>query len=141
MDKRVRKVKNNEMKGASKLSKNEQPKGEVAAIKEIESSTTNSGSSTPEISARSRQSLGEYSANKDDENEQQVDQMHELFMLQQKEMEDLKEALRESQEQRKATSIAYRKISESYVIASRSHRGQTSTSQEFQGPKTQPTKR
>ena len=38
--------------------------------------------------------------------------MTEHFRQQQRELEELKEALKESQEQRQATSIAYREISE-----------------------------
>jgi hypothetical protein len=47
------------MKGASKLTKNDQPKSDQTSNKESESST-NGGGSTPEITARSRLSLGEY---------------------------------------------------------------------------------
>jgi hypothetical protein len=60
---------------------------------------TNSVITTPEIMARSRQSLTGFTTKMKKINRQ-------------RELEDLKEALKESQEQRQATSIAYMKISQ-----------------------------
>ena len=48
----------------------------------------------------------------DEEKDQQMEYMTEQFLQQQRQLEDLKEALKESQEQRQATSIAYREVSE-----------------------------
>ncbi len=48
----------------------------------------------------------------DEEKDQQMELMAEQFMQQQRELKHLKEALKESQEQRQATSIAYRETSE-----------------------------
>ncbi len=100
------------MKAGSKLTKKEQPKGDNANSKEITNSEASSGLTTPEIIARSRKSLKGLSMGNDDEKDQQIELMTEHFMQQQRELEDLKEALKESQEQRQATSIAYREISE-----------------------------
>ena len=100
------------MKASSKLTKKEQPKGENANAKEITNSEASSGLTTPEIIARSRKSLEGLSLGNDDERDQQMDYITEQYSQQQKELEELKEALKESQEQRQATSIAYREMSE-----------------------------
>jgi hypothetical protein len=100
------------MKGASKLTKKDQPESDLTANKEGERSTTNGGSGTPEITARSRQSLGEYSGNREDGNEQEMKRMNEQFLQQDRELFELKAALRESQIKRQATSMAYREMSE-----------------------------
>jgi hypothetical protein len=81
----------------------EKPKGDNANSKEITHSDINSGITTPEIMARSRQSLTGFTENNEDEKDQKIELMTEHFMQQQ---EELKEALKESQEQRQATSIA-----------------------------------
>jgi hypothetical protein len=60
------------MKGANRLTKKDQPKSDLTGNKEGESSTTNGGNGTPDITARSRQSFSEYSGNKEDENEQEM---------------------------------------------------------------------
>jgi hypothetical protein len=99
------------MKGASKLTKNDQPKSDLTSNKESESST-NIGGSTPKITARSRLNLGEYAGNREDGNEQEVERMNKQFLQQERELLELKEALRESQIERQATSIAYRRVSE-----------------------------
>ena len=100
------------MKASSKLTKKEQPKGDNANAKEITNSEASSGLTTPEIIARSRKSLEGLSLGNDDERDQQMDYITEQYSQQQKELEELKEALKESQEQRQATSIAYREMSE-----------------------------
>ena len=105
------------MKAGSKLTKKEQPKGDNANGKEITNSEASSGLTTPEIIARSRKSLEGLSLGNDEEKDQQQQQqqmeyMTEQFIQQQRELEELKEALKESQEQRQATSIAYREVSE-----------------------------
>ena len=100
------------MKASSKLTKKEQPKGDNTTGKEITNSEASSGLTTPEIIARSRKSLEGLSLGNDEEKDQQMEYMTEQFLQQQRELEDLKEALKESQEQRQATFIAYREISE-----------------------------
>ncbi len=87
-------------------------KGDLTTIREIESYGASSGDSTPEISARTRQSLEEYSASKQDDKYKRIEMMTERFTQQQKELEELKEALRESQEQRQATPLAYIEVSQ-----------------------------
>ena len=99
------------MKGTSKLTKKDQPKSDLTSNKEGESST-NGGGSTPEIALRSRQSLGEYAGNREDGNEQGMERMNEQFLQQERELLELKEALRESHIERQATSNAYREMSE-----------------------------
>ena len=100
------------MKASSKLTKKEQPKGENANGKEITNSEASSGLTTPETMARSRKSLEGISTGNDEDKDQQMELMTEQFMQQQRELEELKEALKESQEQRQATSRAYREVSE-----------------------------
>ncbi len=101
------------MKQASKATKKEPLKGDfLTTIREIESCGASSGDSTPEISARTRQSLEEYSASKQDDKDKRIEMMTEHFTQQQKELKELKEALRESQEQRQATSLAYIEVSQ-----------------------------
>jgi hypothetical protein len=99
------------MKRANRLTKKDQPKSDLTGNKEGESSTTNGGSGTPEITARSRQSLSEYSGNRENGNEQETERVNELFLQQEKELIELKEALRESQNERQATSMAYQEMS------------------------------
>jgi hypothetical protein len=100
------------MKASSKVTEKEQPKGDNTNGKEITNSDTNIGLITSEINARSRKSLEGNSTNSEDEKDQQIEMMTEHFMQQQRELEELKEALKESQEQRQATSIAYREVSQ-----------------------------
>jgi hypothetical protein len=95
------------MKGANRLTKKDQPKSDLNGNKEGESSPTNGGNGTLEITARSRQSLSEYSGNREGGNEQEMERVNELFLQQEKELIELKEALRESQNERQATSMAY----------------------------------
>ena len=90
------------MKAANKLIKKEQPKGDNANTKEITNSDASSGLTTPEIMARSRKSLeveGSSMGNEEDR-DQQMEYMTEQNSQQQRELQDLKEALKESQEQR-----------------------------------------
>jgi hypothetical protein len=100
------------MKAGSKLTKKEEPKGDNTNGKEIKNSEASSGLTTPEIMARSRKSLEGISMGNDEKKDQQMELMTEQFMQQQRELEDLKKAPKESQEQRQATSKAYREISE-----------------------------
>ena len=100
------------MKAGSKLTKKKQPKGDNTNGKEITNGEASSGLTTPEIMARSRKSLEGITMGNDEEKDQQMELMTEQFIQQQRELEDLKEALKESQEQRQATSRAYREISE-----------------------------
>ena len=82
------------MKAGSKLTKKEQPKSDNANGKELTNSEESSGLITPEIVARSRKSLKGLSMGNDDEKDQQIELMTEHFMQQQRELEDLKEALK-----------------------------------------------
>jgi hypothetical protein len=100
------------MKAGSKLTKKEQPIGDNTNGKEITNGEASSGLTTPEIMARPRKSLEGITMGNDEEKDQQIELMTEQFIQQQRELEDLKEALKESQEQRQATSRAYREISE-----------------------------
>ncbi len=115
------------MKAANKLIKKEQPKGDNANAKEITNSDASSGLTTPEIIARSRKSLEGLSMGNDDDRDQQMEYMTEQNSQQQRELEDLKEALKESQEQRQATATAYREISERLRTAYLSLLARTST--------------
>ena len=81
------------MKGAPNRKK-EQPKKETDTLQEPDLLA----SSTPEISARSRDSLGMFAMSKDDDKEQQIMQLQELLADQQRELMEKQEALRESQE-------------------------------------------
>ena len=99
------------MKGTTKLTKKDQPKSDLTSNKEGESST-NGGGSTPEIALRSRQSLEDYAGNREDGNEREMERMNEQVLQQEKELLELREALRESQIERQATSNAYREMSE-----------------------------
>ena len=99
------------MKASSKLTKKDPSKNDLTSNRESESST-NSGGSTPEITARSRLSLGEHAGNREGGNEQEMERMNEQFLQQERELLELKEALRESQIEKQATSIAYREVSE-----------------------------
>ena len=97
---------------ANKLVKKEQPKGDNTNAKEITTSDDSSGLTTPEIMARSRKSLEGLSMGNNEDKDQQIELMNEHVMRQQRELKDLREALRESHEQRQATSMAYMEISE-----------------------------
>ena len=101
------------MKTSSKLTKKEQPKSENVNGKDTANNESRSGETTPEIAARSRKSLTGIPEDNEDEKDQQIELMNdEHVMQQQKELQDLREALRESQEERQATSMAYKEISE-----------------------------
>jgi hypothetical protein len=95
------------MKGAPNRKK-EQPKKETETLQEPDLLT----SSTPEISARSRDSLGMFAMSKDDDKEQQIMQLQELLADQQRELMEKQEALQESQERQLSTSKAYTELSE-----------------------------
>ena len=89
------------MKGASKLIKKEAPKGDFTSTKGIEGidgSGSSGGESTPEIRARTRESLTGNSGDTQDEKDQLMELMSEQFTNQQQELMALKEALRYSQE-------------------------------------------
>ncbi len=100
------------MKASNKLVKKEQPKGDNTNAKEITTSDASSGLTMPEIMARSRKSLEGSSMENEEDRDQQMEYMTEQNSQQQRELQDLKEALKESQEQRQATTTAYREISE-----------------------------
>ncbi len=103
------------MKGTSKLNKKEAPKGDFTStrgIEGIEGSGSSGGESTPEIRARTRESLTGNSGDTFDENDALMELMNEKFTNQQQELMELKEALRYSQEEKKAASIAYMEISQ-----------------------------
>ena len=102
------------MKGANKLTKKEAPKGDFASTKGIETidgSGSSGGESTPEIRARTRESLTGNSGDTQDEKDQLLELMSEQFTNQQQELMALKEALRYSEEEKKAASKAYMEIS------------------------------
>ncbi len=84
------------MKASSKLTEKEQPKGDNTNGKEITNSEASSGLSTPEIMARSRKSLEGVLLGNEEEKDQQMEYMTEQFIQQQRELEELKEALKES---------------------------------------------
>jgi hypothetical protein len=103
------------MKGANKLTKKEAPKGDFTStrgIDGIEGSGSSGGESTPEITARTRESLTGNSGNTQDEKDQLMEMMNEHFTHQQQELMVLREALRYSQEEKKAASVAYMEISQ-----------------------------
>jgi hypothetical protein len=68
---------------------------------------TRGGHSTPEITARTRESLEGNSVNMQDKKDQLMEMMSEQFTNQQQERLALREALRYSQEEKKAASVAY----------------------------------
>ncbi len=78
------------MKGASKLTKKEAPKGDFTSTKGIDGSGSSGGDSTPEITVRTRESLEGNSGNMQDEKEQLMEMMND----QQQELLALREALR-----------------------------------------------
>jgi hypothetical protein len=104
------------MKGANKLTKKEAPKGDFTSTKGIdgiEGSGSSGGESTPEVKARTIESLGGNSENKQGEKDQLMEMMCEEFINQQQELMALREALRYNQEEKKAASVAYMEISQS----------------------------
>jgi hypothetical protein len=97
------------MKGTLNRGKKEQPKKENETFQDPDSEQ----SSTPEISARSRESLAMLAGSKgDDDKEQQIMQLQELLADQQRELMERQEALQESQERQLSTSKAYAELSE-----------------------------
>ena len=96
------------MKGTSKLTKKEAPKGDFTSTRGIDGIESSGGDSTPEITARKRESLEGNSGNMQDEKEQLMEMMND----QQQELLALREALRYSQEEKKAASVAYMEISQ-----------------------------
>ncbi len=97
------------MKGALNKGKREQPKKENETIRDSDSEQ----SSTPEISARSRESLSIFEIGKEDEDkEQQIMQLQQLLANQRRELMEQQEALQESQERQLSTSKAYTELSE-----------------------------
>ncbi len=83
------------MKGASKFTKKEAPKGDFTSTRGIDGSGSSGGDSTPEITVRTRKSLEENSGNTQDDKEQLMEIMND----QQQELLALREALRYSQEE------------------------------------------
>ncbi len=82
------------MKGANKLTKKEAPKGDFTStrgIKGIDDSGSSGGESTPEIRARTRESLTGNSGDTQDEKDQLMELMSEQFTNQQQELMALKE--------------------------------------------------
>jgi hypothetical protein len=61
------------MKQTSKETRKEPPKGDSTTITEIESYGASIGDSTPEISARTRQSLEKYTADKQDDKDKHIE--------------------------------------------------------------------
>ena len=86
------------MKGANKLTKKEAPKGDFTSTRVIDGIESSGGDSTPEITVRTRKSLEGNSGNMQDEKEQLMEIMND----QQQELLALREALRYSQEEKKA---------------------------------------
>jgi hypothetical protein len=77
------------MKGANKLTKKEAPKGDFTStrgIEGIDGSGSSGGESTPEIRARTRESLTGNSGNTQDEKDQLMELMSEQFTNQQQEL-------------------------------------------------------
>ena len=96
------------MKGALNKGKKEQPKKENETFRDPDAEQ----SSTPEISARSRESLSIFEMGKGDDKEQQIMQLQELLADQRRELIEQQEALQESQERQLSTSKAYTELSE-----------------------------
>ena len=93
------------MKSSSKLIKKEQTKSDIANSKDSANNEPRGGETTPEIAARSRKSLDGIPEDNEYEKDQQIELMNEHVMQQQRELENLREALRESQEERQATYV------------------------------------
>ena len=96
------------MKGASKITKGKETKTENENGKEADMQ----GSSTPEISARSRQSLDGGMAKREDEKEIEIQQLRTLLQEQNEQLEQTQQALQYSQIERLETSQAYAEISQ-----------------------------
>ncbi len=88
------------MKGLNKNTKSKEVKNENENGKETETQ----GSSTPEISARSRQSLDGFTAQREDEKEIQILQLQALLQEQSQQLEETQQALKYSQTERQETS-------------------------------------
>jgi hypothetical protein len=96
------------MKGMSKTTKGKEVKNESETSRETETNR----SSTPGISARSRQSLDGIMAQREDEKETEIQQLKALLFEQNQQLEQTQEALRYSQTERQETSQAYAEISQ-----------------------------
>ena len=96
------------MKGLNKNTKSKEVKNENENGKETETQ----GSSTPEISARSRQSLDGLTAQREDEKEIQILQLQALLQEQSQQLEETQQALRYSQTERQETSQAFAEVSQ-----------------------------
>jgi hypothetical protein len=96
------------MKGTRKITKSEEIKNENENGKVSDTQS----SSTPEISARSRQSLDGAMAQREDEKEIEIQQLKALLQEQNEKLEQTQEALRYSQTERQETSQAYAEISQ-----------------------------
>jgi hypothetical protein len=94
------------MKGTSKNLKGKDVKNENSRVTEA------NGSSTPKISARSRQSLDGFTAQREDEKEAQIQQLQALLREQSQQLEQTQQALRYSQTERQETSQAFAEISQ-----------------------------
>jgi hypothetical protein len=96
------------MKGISKSTRSKEVKNENENGKEAETHV----SSTPEISARSRQSLDGLTIQREDEKEIQILQLQALLQEQSQQLEEAQQALRYSQTERHETSQAFAEISQ-----------------------------
>ena len=96
------------MKGLNKTTKSKEVKNENENGKETETQ----GSSTPEISARSRLSLDGFTAQREDEKEIQILQLQALLQEQSQQLEETQQALRYSQTERQETSQAFAEVSQ-----------------------------
>ena len=96
------------MKGASKITKSKEIKNENENVKETDAQS----SSTPEISARSRQSLDGGMVQREDEKEIEIQQLRVLLQEQSEQLERTQQALQYSQTERLETSQAYAEISQ-----------------------------
>ena len=94
------------MKGLNKTTKSKEVKNKNENGKETETQ----GSSTPEISARSRQSLDGLTAQREDEREIQILQLQALLQEQSQQLEETQQALRYSQTERQETSQAFAEV-------------------------------
>jgi hypothetical protein len=124
------------MKGTSKITKSKEMKTENGNGKETDAQE----SSTPEISARSRQSLDGGMAQRDDEKEIEIQQLRALLQEQNEQLEQTQQALQHSQTERLETRRHTPRSDKSCRTASPSRRDQTSTNHDSQDHKILPIK-
>jgi hypothetical protein len=96
------------MKGTNKITKSKEIKNE----NENGIETDKQSSSTPKISARSRQNLDGGMAQREDEKEFEIQQLRVLLQQQHERLEQTQQALQHSQTERQETSQAYAEISQ-----------------------------